>query len=402
MSASQSCQFVLRFNTRAILAVGRLVEKEMQDAVGHAHAAEGGDVDGDGGISKRPASLGAAFDTRLPLLRISMAWLRACQKDIVEYKLYLDPYVSDMHKVLTRCLSLFVQVLSGAEVTSAPYLLPEDVETVGLVSLDDWAALHSSSGDLKPRFDDLGVQRQSSELETLARIYDIVHRGVALVGNDAFPWVANTTQQGSQEVMTISYAEDYQSAGPPMPLPNTARVDVGGLPASIDVPDNTGLDEFASEALGQLRLGQSTRPTGPSDSPGIDFQEPPLGSDLNVDIETYNRVQNFLTPPEIPADAQLRESSSSYGMHSATADEVFGQLQLPTSPAAVPGTAKTFPGLPWDFVFTPTPNRPGQRDITSGVTAGGWQDYPRHAASGSMSSDDGFAKRYPKSKALGG
>jgi len=308
-----------------------------------------------GGISRKPpVSLGTAFDTSLPLLRISMAWLLACHKDIVDFKQYLDPYVTSMHRSLTRCLSLFVEIISGTEVTPSPYLLPEDVETVGVISLDNWNALRSSpSGAIKPRYDEPGVQQDAAEVEMLARVYDVLECGVALVSTENFPWKASSIRVGSGDMPGISYADDLQ------PSASAPVREVNSLPraqlATADARD---------QAIPSRRISTEThQPPKPSevfDRKNTIIQAVPLDADLNVDIETYSRVQNFLAPPESRELARGKADESSYGMHSSTAEEIFGQVQprspIAPSPTAPSSATKTFPSLPWDLVFTPKPN----------------------------------------------
>ncbi len=209
---------------------------------------------------------------------------------------------------------------------------------------------------------------------------------MALVSSPDFPWVASTVRQGSQELTAISYVEDYQPPSLPTQPFELPDPDMQDFDASITV---VGTGGFTSEAPAQQMPSEEAGPSA------IEFQEPPLGSDLSVDIETYNRVQNFLSPPESRTDTQLREDKGLYGLQTSMADEELGQHQPKHSPTGISGTAKTFPSLPWDFVFTPTPNRPSHRESAGGPAEAlsRVQGYPSsYGMSGLTPSDNGFVK----------
>ena len=309
----------------------------------------------------------------LPLLRVAVAWVFACRKELVECQEHLEPYVSGMHRALTRCLSVFMEPGPQPSMRSAPYLLPEDVETIGLASFDNWSALRLEvNGPYKPHYGEAGVERDSRSEEDLARIYDIIQCGTQLVHLQDFPWIATRSSKDGSYVTTVAYSGDHHA----LAAATGARV------------ENQFGEQDPSQLAGDFSmLGTSESPPLPTameEPAAVQFHLVPLDSDLNVDLETYSRVETFLAPPE-PETASSSwargADSTAYGTGSSTAERVYGQPQ-PTSPALGSSRSKAFPGLPWDFVFTPTPqqstlqNAPG-RGLEPGRTTGGRGGRPR-------------------------
>ena len=84
-------------------------------------------------------------------------------------------------------------------------------------------------------------------------------------------------------------------------------------------------------------------------------------ADDSMEREMLNMVDELLAPPEAPTTSPQPREETSYGMHSSTANEVFG-LQSPSggsSTAASPGLAKAFPSLPWTYFYNPVLNESG-------------------------------------------
>ncbi len=383
----------------------------------------------------------AVPDTCLALFRVCMAWIAAQHEDIITFKEHLAPHLADMHRSVTRCLSLFIELIAATEASPTPYLLPEDVEVIGLAPLDTWTALRESDAPdsaFKPCFDEEGVDRRGDAYETLARIYDIVECTVRLIGNPGFPWVLETAHEGGREVTRISYAEDYAQA------PSAGAVAAAGTPTAITIPaaalqptpqpaanvqqprrrggQQRQLKKQQQQQQQQVEVIQASQTPRPSQTaqaapppqiatptvaaqasgrplPAVlstsykdmdddDFlpgsmKEPtrlsaesaafspaasaayvpsaatitaPDASDAELDLlesAAYSRVENFLSPPELHPHAALggpmqaaTPSSSSYGMHTTTADDVFGQLQTPHV-SGISAAAKPIPSAPW-------------------------------------------------------
>ena len=342
------CEFTLRFAVRSVLAIARDAEKNIGDAVERVRSQH------DEQSRDSSYSLDREQYNPLPLLRLAVAWVFACRKELVECQHHLEPYVSAMHRALTRCLSIVMEIDSQLVLHSAAYLLPEDVETIGMVSFEDWSALRlEGNGSWKPRFDEVGVKRDNPVKEDLARIHDIVQAGTQLTNMPSFPWLATDLPKDGTRVTAVVYAEDHQA------LMATTATDSGNQSVKQDP------GELTEDMSRPGSLESTLSPVAPDQPGGVQYHPTPLDSDLNIDSETYSRVETFLAPPEPETTSSnwVRDAgSASYRRAPSTAEEVLGQPQ-PTSPAAGLSRGKTFPGLPWDFVFTPTP-RPSIQQST--------------------------------------
>ncbi|ERS98063.1 hypothetical protein HMPREF1624_04841 [Sporothrix schenckii ATCC 58251] len=487
-ASSQSCQFILQFIVRTILVLSRVLETETQrffeetaledepEAVPtpatpasakktsptpaekgdksdknsrHNGRNRGGNSNNNNTNAKKPTDTDvqkqSVSDTCLSLFRVCVAWIATHYEDLVKFEGHLTPYIADMHRSVTRCLNLFVELITKTEASPTTYLLPEDVEVIGLATLDGWTALRESDANsaFKPRFDEEGVERKSSTYETMARIYDVVECTVRLIGDPSFPWVIENAQEDGRNVTKISYSEDRTSAPAPaiplMSIPATASMVSASYAAASATPSSASpapaikrqapssdrsreprnrgqrpaevtqsVPAEAAPVATAAQFGQPTislpinglvnvshpadsRPMPPprrvsyKDMDDDDFlpgsmKEPPFmplnriaaapigtghdptttttDSELDfLESAAYSRVANFLTPPElnpqppqVAAAHNMSPSSPSFGMHSSTVDDVFGQLQTPSMPNAsssMSPAAKPIPSSPW-------------------------------------------------------
>ncbi|EPE08979.1 telomerase activating protein est1 [Ophiostoma piceae UAMH 11346] len=245
-TGSQSCQFILRFIVQTILVLSRVLETETQrlfeepsseeevsraptpaskskpaanagsENRNHRANGRGRAADSDKSVDKatdKKATMkkSSPSDTCLSLFRVCMAWIAIHQDDLVRFKDYLAPHAADMHRSVTRCLTLFVEIISATDAAPVAYLLPEDVEVIGLAPLDDWTALHENgpSSSFKPHPNEDGVVRKDTTHETLARIYDIIECTVRLVHNPEFPWHLDSVQEEGFSVSKVVFSENY-------------------------------------------------------------------------------------------------------------------------------------------------------------------------------------------------
>ena len=270
-TGSQSCQFILRFIVQTILVLSRVLETEIQRlfeepaseddvspaptpapkpkpaasaasenrnhrANGRGRAADSGKSADKGPDKKAAIKKSSPSDTCLALFRVCMAWIAIHQDDLVRFKDYLAPHAADMHRSVTRCLTLFVEIISATDAAPVAYLLPEDVEVIGLAPLDDWTALHENgpSSPFKPHCSEDGVVRKDTSHETLARIYDIIECTVRLVHNPEFPWRLDNVQEDGSSVSKVVFSENYLPVlQTPAPLASSAS---SAPSASVAVP----------------------------------------------------------------------------------------------------------------------------------------------------------------------
>ncbi|CAK7264881.1 hypothetical protein SEPCBS119000_001229 [Sporothrix epigloea] len=274
--SSQSCQFILQFIVRAILTITRGFETEAEHLLGdpasedstttsllpataeekppfpRSHdnnekhetnekgqrcekAARGGRNQSAGSDNKATITAATATaatataatspgrdnqakgnsvpGTYLLLFRVCMAWISIHKEDLVKFEKYLEPYIADMHRSVTRCLTLSIDLITKTDASPTTYLLPEDVELIGLAPLDSWTALHEgdASSPYKPHFDEENIERKSLRYERMARLYDIVECTVDLVAYKSLPWAIKTLQVDGREITSITYFEERSS-----------------------------------------------------------------------------------------------------------------------------------------------------------------------------------------------
>ncbi|CAK7272439.1 hypothetical protein SEPCBS57363_005130 [Sporothrix epigloea] len=497
-ASSQSCQFILQFIVRIILAISRELETEAEhlledpvsgditaatpspapveiqlptlrshdknqkfeknDKYQKSEKSARGSRNRSGGNDNKAATVtspekhyqataSSISGTCLPLFRVCMAWISIHKQDLVNFEEYLKPYIADMHRSVTRCLTLFIGLIAKTDASPTNYLLPEDVEVIGLAPLDSWTALHKgdASSPYKPHLDEEGVDRKCPRYEQMARLYDIVECTVDLIAYKPFPWLLQTVQVDGRETTTITYSEDrpctpmasVPAAAPAVSAPyvaaptSTATADLSHeimhsppsqapknecevrqpvhyeTAALSSVPFAAFSVVQASQAAahpanGQTVIGQpihissnspqhqTSGPMAPprcvsykdvdddnflpgsigesqltkdnSDGPkNYNLPAEPFNSDLDLlESAAYSRVANFLSPPKLhnhhvqPSPLQTSlPPPSSYGMHTSTIEDVFGQLQTPSSvgvpklPTTTAGTTKPIPSSPW-------------------------------------------------------
>ena len=323
----------------------------------------------------------------LPLLRIYMTWICTYRTDIVKYGEHLEPYAHDMYRTLGQALTTVIKEFLEQDLATSSYLLPEDLEALGLNPLDDTSLpsecrLHYTPDQdtRKPRPGDTGCIPTTPQQELLSRIYDILSCGYFLATDRVFPFAMITVHEEARDITAITYQEEDSSQqfdeSTTKALPDQSNSSVGDLlgkfgdlQASPVTRERKSRQSLTRDSLGKLAQDQETpaphrreelrSPTEPMQSTNkvaaAEFE-----SDFNIDRDMYNLVNDFLAPPESRTDQAVRGGDeTSYGMQSSTANEVFGSLQN-KSPTPGSATAKAFPTLPWDFFISPAPHGPSQ------------------------------------------
>ncbi|KAI3398285.1 hypothetical protein diail_9623 [Diaporthe ilicicola] len=356
LNASNSCQFILGMNVRWIVALSRLLQSELQELSKVAAPAKDTSDVKDGETAKSPAKFSPFTENLLPLMRIYLAWLYIYRGDVVKYQEHLGGHVFDMYRILAQALTTITKEFKGQQMVASPYLLPEDVVALGTKPFDEPSLapvcrLHLAFGKdtFKPHWEDIGRRRNGPDVETRARVYDLMNCGFSLSLDDAFPLAANPPAEGSDGVITISYVEGGKSA---LPAQNAT---IGSQPVQPDAE--------VDQLEGKLR---NLRPASGTDISGLENMVPRFGrehtrapsgsaaiegspelptngidpleteSDLNLDAQMHNMVDDLLEDDgsdllgaRAGRGAPPQPKTSSYGMHSATAEQVFGGLQTP-------------------------------------------------------------------------
>ncbi|TPX09007.1 uncharacterized protein E0L32_009586 [Thyridium curvatum] len=323
LNGSRSSQFILRCNVRFITVLSKVVNSRVEKMTASSEAT--GQKDGKG----QDEDVDRSLQTALRLLRIYLAWIYTNRDDLVKFQEHLEPYISDMHECLTECLSTSARILLEAEVRdSLPYLLPEDVEVLGLLALKDWDKYRCyDDGSRKPHYDDWTGLKQPQGADDLARLYDLVICGCHLAIDKSFPYIESRIQEGGREWSGIAYVKNYQ---PPVPEYRSPTQDTGKGVADL------------TDQLEQLPAS-------------LDQPSRPESNDFNVDAEVFSRVNDFLTPPEVTPTARgsTNVQSTSYGMNTSTANDVFDGAGA-SSPNAGAAFTRPIPSLPWAPTFSPT------------------------------------------------
>lgn len=400
LEASNSCQFILGLNVKWILILSRLLQSELQEFSKAAAPAEDNALSADDGA--KPAVKFSAFtENILPLMRIYAAWLYIYRSDVVGYQEHLGSSVYDMYRNLAHALTAVAKEFKGvAPMDTSPYLLPEDAVALGMKPFDDPAMatvcrLHLSlqSNTFKPHWEDSGIPRDSPELEMRSRVYDLMNCGFSLALDDYFPLTATLPADGSDEAITMSYVEGGKAprnfqAGTvsPQPAPHADQVEqmeghfrhLGSSQEDHRVRQPSvvaGSGVAAMPAIDKIGNGHVRTTSGSAklhDAPaydsvgGIDPVE--TESDLNLDAQMHALVDDLLdedgsglTKPQPGPTPALGPETSSYGMHTATAQQVFGGMQTPGH-AAGAAFGKV---SPWGSYVSPPQNGSLRRESTT-------------------------------------
>ncbi|KAF4467647.1 SMG7 [Fusarium albosuccineum] len=355
-AASRFCQHTLRLNSQFILAFCSSLESELVDIVSReSHESE----------DPATAKSSRIIEYLLPLLRIYGMWLAARRHEIFAAGDALGVVLLDMVKALSKVFSLLCNdTYTQEKLASCPYLLTEDVETQGLLPLSKEQvplACRSSfdeNGILKPRLSS-PENRLEPFQELLARILDILRCAYFLAEDNSCPLAYHVSDRGLafeyQEIPVVN-----KVAPQPMEIVNSP---VQEITTKNKNPSRyrTASDNRQPEIRPVVK---ETTGKAPVVSPRAQVHQR-LPSPDHAENTVINMLAPFLKPPT-PEPAQLYHRSpdeTSYGMHSTTANEVFGMLQSEPSPTGSIPSAK-FEPLPWNWVYTPTPQK-GNDDSAS-------------------------------------
>ncbi|RYP10476.1 hypothetical protein DL764_000659 [Monosporascus ibericus] len=379
-NGSRYCQFVLRFTIRTISLLLRLLKAALQDDQGHP-------VDVEAGSSESPIGFGPVLTKLLPLFRIYIAWMYSLRADLIEYRMYLESHITDVYRALPDILtSLNSFIVPAASTIQSQYLLPEDMEAMGLRPLSDQRlplflrteAVRGTGAPTthrvrKPTKRVLGRQYKP-HTETIWRIRDIVCCGALLAGSADFPLGIVPKFRDGRGIETWIYTDEAAILD---------CLDETGIDSILDklnigdvksVPEGNGLqlsretrDTQNSENMIQpssLGVPNDAAEDSPQTKKGKSAQEEQRGPvsdlDLSGDSAMIDMVNKLLDPTEGPRPESSRaQPDTSYGMDSSTANEIFAQLS--SSPAQPSPVAKSIPSLPWGYFYTPTPHPPASQ-----------------------------------------
>lgn len=312
--ASDSCQFILKFNIQWILVLSRTLQSELQEYIKAASPEQGINAENtdDAGRASRAQPLSIFTETVLPLVRLYVAWLVVYRTDLVQFEDHLGPHVFDMHRDLAQSLTTIAGHFNQ-ELSASPYLLDEDAESLGLKPFDD-SNLHEvcrihhvpGKSSFKPHWEDSSCPRMTSEQQTMSRVHDFLRCGFVLALDDRYP--LNLDSSGG--TIKISYME-----GTKVPFaaqdPRLGKTDIplaSGL-ANYSARSNDSHKDYTSPRASALGEGEPMTDVGTSKRASVRSPilhatlhdhnrdnkpkaSEPSDSDLDVGLE--NRMQDMV------------------------------------------------------------------------------------------------------------
>ncbi|KAI1393410.1 uncharacterized protein F4822DRAFT_384563 [Hypoxylon trugodes] len=384
IQGSQSAQFLLRFNIRTVLILLRVLKKELLDesATSPADGNESGDLENAGS----PICFSRLLTKLFPLIRIYISWIYVCRADANNYREFLEPYISEVYRLLADSLTLLNMILDQAAITtSSKYLLLEDTEAIGLRPFSDQTLPlfvqvgHVSDPDeannqkpRKPRQRVFGRQHEPST-ETIWRMRDIVYCGVLLAACSSYPLEMTLKHHEGRDIECWDFTDEVSKRGPideasmsrmlnklklaeiktkPEDLAqDVAQRSLSPAPLSADIleaPSHEVSNDTTKSALQRPRnKGKAVEELAPSSL---------LDTDLSGDSEMVDMVNKLLDPTEESRpQSSHTQADTSYGMNTTMANDIFGRLA--TGSAQPSPSSKAIPSLPWGYFYAPMPQR---------------------------------------------
>lgn len=395
--AARYTAVLLRFNILFFRTLVRALSKELRVLQEmRAEWEESKERDAPTATEERPKATSTQL-MLLPLVRLYASWLVGYRSDVGATTAEdTKPAVEELGETFAACLTMLVDAYATDDLKIAPHLLPEDHMALGLLPLnspdipDSCRLSYDQEKRREKPVSDLYTDRRSDGFaDSLARVLDIMYCGYFLSEDKTLPFSLNesnleftygTEHPASQLVTTprmqnpnLNHTTKAQEARPATRdehrSPRAGRSgEAHAVPAGRESLSGRGTAHAApisparnlgsastgpvSQALDSLVSGEApARSTTSQDGTDYDFTE---------NTAVMNMVHEFLAPPVARRNQSQGRSSqahedSSYGMNSVTANEVFGGLSARNTPTL--GSPSAFPGLPWDMVYTPTPNR---------------------------------------------
>lgn len=363
----------------------------------------------------------------LPLLRLYLAWSYVTRADLLQYQEYLEPHIKDLYRLLADVLtSLNLYIDPTMETVSSKYLLTEDAEAQGLRPFNDrrlplFLHVEEQQGSIPPKRVKTRKPQQyvfgrrfKQETEAVWRIRDIICCGVFLAGSTKFPMALTTQTNHGRDIEAWVFVDgaatpfSSDEAGMSHLLNKLKFGDVKSGPEN-HTEQNTTEQNITEQAANKPRTQSSRDGSIPTPEIALKASIPQLDSTLNKqkgkgkypnkpstnyqdsdlceDTEMINMVNKLLDPADdVRPQSSLTHTDPSYGMHSSTANEIFGNIETTSiQPSSV---SKAIPSLPWDYFYQPTPHRSNSRDQIQSNSNG--HNVPR-SATGQL---NGFGSSY--------
>lgn len=340
---------MLQFNSRFLLALSTAIKKSLTDNASSTDANDNGTAEAKRKTNEVAASL-------LPVFRLYCVWFCTYGREIVTSGGALTAMAESLLQHLAEVFTLLcAETYNRDDLASSHYLLPEDVEAQGLEPLtpdkvpEACRCFCESDGNPKPTLASPD-NRLPADGETMARILDILRCAYFLAEDIPIP-LAHQVKDGwlifeYRPCGVIGEAQQqttFTEAPAQEPLQSNAPVAVAQVNTRTEA---TKAERSNSQAMNESR------------------------SDANHPEDTViNMLTPFLKPPTPnQASEAVVADETSYGMHTATANEVFGSMKPDPSPVRSISSGK-FQQLPWDWFNTPRPEKGGLTASNSGRAA---------------------------------
>jgi tetratricopeptide (TPR) repeat protein len=304
--------FYLRLNVRMMFMLLQLLAAELDGAT---HGQDVPDVHNSNG-TRQPEKISAVTRRILPSLRQYGVWLLNAAPMIVSTvgNAAINIHIKELWSMYCSTLNLLIAAFPLSDLQEVDYLLEEDAATVGFKPLREakqCALYNESDGSLKKRSTDPGVERHHPNIEMLARIRGILRDAtvLALDNEKRFPIELDNAQ--------FHFVEE-------------------GLPSPRSAPRNTAHQESARPFQPEVSWSSTHIPlqaSGQFAEGSVANSESQESLSTNMQIFANQMVDNLVTPTRAQQQLEnvwLGNSNSgdetSYGMHSNTANDVFGGL----------------------------------------------------------------------------
>lgn len=310
----------------------------------------------------------------LPILRVYSMWLAAHRQEIFSAGEALGSVLPAMLRGFAAVFTLLtVEAYSHTNLSTCPYLLPEDLDIRGLRSFDEDRASPVSirthcteDGKLKPHLQQQS-ERLSPQRECGARILDSLRCVYQLADDDSVPlgariaddWLIFEYQPQGQSRAAQQIEKETSSSPSANGLATDPKVVNGEKIASTESPS-----AFVVQSNVDVESTPDPRPTEQHN----DQLQPGLN---DADKTVVNMLSPFLEDPAPEAGTDMPLSAEpSYGMHSSTANELAQELLAQFKPEH-DTTAKRdqsaavdiFGSRTWDWKYPYTATPPGPPEM---------------------------------------
>ncbi|OTB00110.1 hypothetical protein M426DRAFT_243703 [Hypoxylon sp. CI-4A] len=409
---SRSAQFLLRFNIRTILILLRVLKTALADENATFPAPK--NEAGSRKDHESPICFSQILTKLLPFFRIYASWIYVSRADTNEYREFLEPYISDVYRLLADTFTLLNTALDGAaETVPSKYLLAEDTEVLGFRPFGDRklplfvcpegvAASNSSKKHKlrKPRQRTYGYQYKP-ETEAIWRSRDIVYCGILLAGSSSYPLTLTVKHHQGRDVECWNHTDDATqrvSVDEANMSRMLKKLKLGSMKhKSEEAPVEKEPIRSNGDAKTDNPTQHHTNSNGANPGPqnrvdkgkAVEIQAPSsqldedLGGDLGEDIDVVDMVNKLLSPNNSRPQSRHTQDETSYGMDTTTANDVFGKFATTNSAQPSPAS-RTIPNLPWNYFYAPSPQRSGSQPKDTLASDG---DFVPRSAYGQL---DGF------------